>query len=97
MNSPKYAPEEPICAIATALAPAALGVVRCTGKNCIDLVSKVFSRPKALLQAQGNSLVYGWITSENQKIDEVMAKMEKGEYKEVKGEDIATKILGGIL
>ena len=29
------------------------------------------------------------------KIDEVMAKMEKGE--EVKGEDIATKILGGIL
>ena len=52
MNSPKYAPEEPICAIATALAPAALGVVRCTGKNCIDLVSKVFSRPKALLQAR---------------------------------------------
>ena len=29
------------------------------------------------------------------KIDEVMAKMEKGE--EVKGEDIAAKILGGIL
>lgn len=75
MNSPKYAPEEPICAIATALAPAALGVVRCTGKNCIDLVSKVFSRPKALLQAQGNSLVYGWITSENQKIDEVMVSV----------------------
>ena len=32
-----------------------------------------------------------------EKVDEVMAKMEKGEYKEVKGEDIATKILGGIL
>ena len=75
MNSPKYAPEEPICAIATALAPAALGIVRCSGKNCIELVSKVFSRPKALLEAQGNSLVYGWITSENQKIDEVMVSV----------------------
>ena len=38
-------------------------------------MSKVFSRPKALLQAQGNSLVYGWITSENQKIDEVMVSV----------------------
>lgn len=31
------------------------------------------------------------------KIDAALAKMEKGEYSEVKGEDIATKILGGIL
>lgn len=31
------------------------------------------------------------------KIDAALAKMEKGEYAEVKGEDIATKILGGIL
>ena len=31
------------------------------------------------------------------KIDAVMAKMEKGEIKEVKGDDIATKIMGGIL
>jgi len=30
------------------------------------------------------------------KINEVMAKMEKGDY-EVKGEDIASKIIGGIL
>jgi len=30
------------------------------------------------------------------KIDAVMAKMEKGDY-EVKGDDIASKIIGGIL
>ena len=61
MPNPKYAPEEPICAIATALAPAALGIVRCSGKNCVELVSHVFSRPKALREAAGNTLVYGWI------------------------------------
>lgn len=57
----KYTPEEPISSIATALAPAALGIVRVSGKNCIELVSKVFSRPKALLEAKGNTLIYGWI------------------------------------
>ena len=57
----QYTPEEPISSIATALAPAALGIVRVSGKGCIELVSKVFSRPKALLEAKGNTIVYGWI------------------------------------
>ena len=61
MTIGSYTPEEPISSIATALAPAALGIVRVSGKNCIQLVSKVFSRPKALLDAAGNTLVYGWI------------------------------------
>ena len=61
MDNTGYTPEEPIAAIATALAPAALGIVRTSGKGCIELISALFSRPKALLSAQGNSLVYGWI------------------------------------
>ncbi|MBR5645084.1 MAG: tRNA uridine-5-carboxymethylaminomethyl(34) synthesis GTPase MnmE [Treponema sp.] len=61
MKPDQYTPEEPISSIATALAPAALGIVRVSGKGCIELVSKVFSRPEALLKAAGNTLVYGWI------------------------------------
>lgn len=61
MTNLGYTPEEPIAAIATALAPGALGIVRASGKNCIELVSKLFSRPKALVEAKGNSLVYGWV------------------------------------
>ena len=67
MTQAQYTPEEPITSIATALAPAALGIVRVSGKNCIELVSKVFSRPKALLEAKGNTLVYGWIQTNNEK------------------------------
>ena len=59
----QYTPEEPISSIATALAPAALGIVRVSGKGCVELVSKVFSRPRALLEAPGNTIVYGWITT----------------------------------
>lgn len=76
MDNTGYTPEEPIAAIATALAPAALGIVRTSGKNCIALVANVFSRPQALLQAQGNSLVYGWILDANgNRIDEVMVSV----------------------
>ena len=73
MDTTGYTPEEPIAAIATALAPSALGIVRTSGKGCIELISRLFSRPQALLSAQGNSLVYGWMTdTEKNRIDEVM-------------------------
>ncbi|MCR4580081.1 MAG: tRNA uridine-5-carboxymethylaminomethyl(34) synthesis GTPase MnmE [Treponema sp.] len=65
MTPAQYTPEEPISSIATALAPAALAIVRTSGKGCIELVSKVFSRPKALLEAAGNTLVYGWIVDKD--------------------------------
>lgn len=91
----QYTPEEPISSIATALAPAALGIVRVSGKNCIELISKVFSRPKALLEAAGNTLVYGWIQdaasqNEGEKIriyDEVMLGVYRGP-KSFTGEDM---------
>lgn len=79
MTNLGYTPEEPIAAIATALAPGALGVIRCSGKNCIELFSKVFSRPKALLEAKGYSIVYGWILNTSsetrQRIDEVLVSV----------------------
>lgn len=87
MSNVKYAPEEPIAAIATALAPAALGIVRCSGKNCIELVSAVFSRPNALRAASGNTLVYGWIISGGAKIDEVMVNVYRAP-KSFTGEDM---------
>ena len=75
MTNLGYTPEEPIAAIATALAPAALGIVRASGKNCVELVSKIFSRPKALLESGGNSIVYGWIVDGGAKIDEVLVSV----------------------
>lgn len=87
MTPSQYAPEEPISSIATALAPAALGIVRVSGTGCIELVSKIFSRPKALLEAPGNTLVYGWIVDQGQKIDEVMLSVYRAP-KSFTGEDM---------
>jgi len=87
MTQNQYSPEEPITSIATALAPAALGIIRVSGKNSIELISKVFSRPKALMQASGNTLVYGWILDGNSKIDEVMLSVYRAP-KSFTGEDM---------
>lgn len=90
MTNLGYTADEPIAAIATPLSPGAIGIVRTSGKNCIDLVSKIFSRPKSLLSAQGNTLVYGWICEpENhlKKIDEVMLGVYRAP-KSFTGEDM---------
>lgn len=67
-----YTLDDEIAAIATALAPAALGIVRTSGARSLELISRFFSRPNALLQAQGHTLVYGWIHDEGVKVDEVV-------------------------
>ena len=70
-----YTPDEPIAAIATALAPSALSIIRLSGKDCIELLSRVFSRPSALKEAQGNTIVYGWIVDGATRIDEVLVSV----------------------
>lgn len=88
MDNTSYTPEEPIAAIATALAPSALGIIRMSGKNSIELLSKLFSRPKALLEAAGNTIVYGWIKDGEKRIDEVLVSVFRAP-KSFTGEDMA--------
>ncbi|MCF0241096.1 MAG: tRNA uridine-5-carboxymethylaminomethyl(34) synthesis GTPase MnmE [Treponema sp.] len=87
MNNSQYTPEVPISSIATALAPAALGIVRVSGKDCIELVSRLFSSPKRLLSAPGNTIVYGWIKDGENTIDEVMCAVYRAP-KSFTGEDM---------
>lgn len=83
-----YSPNDPIAAIATALSPAAIGMVRTSGAGSVEMVSSVFSRPKALLQAAGNTIVHGWIIddeivsgrSTRERIDEVMVSVYRAPH-----------------
>ena len=93
MDNTGYTPEEPIAAVATALAPAALGIIRVSGKNSIQLLSKIFSRPKALNEAAGNTIVYGWIVERSQdqnaaRVDEVLVSVFRAP-KSFTGEEMA--------
>ena len=74
-NAVRNVMSDPIAAIATALAPAALGIVRTSGKGSLEIVSGIFSRPEALLNAPSHSLVHGWILEcgSGEPVDEVVA------------------------
>lgn len=71
-----YSPEEPIAAIATALSPSAIAVVRVSGGGSVERVSRIFSNPKKLNSAAGNTIVHGWIQDlDERKIDEVLVSV----------------------
>ncbi len=93
MNDTPYVPGEPIAAVATALYPAALGIVRVSGTGCLELLGRLFSRPRTLMSAAGNTVLYGWITDPSKpepgnRIDETMIAVYRAP-KSFTGEDMA--------
>ena len=83
----RYAIDEPIAAIATALGPSALAAIRTSGKECIELTSRLFSRSEDLKQASGGTHMHGWIIDGGKKIDEVVAAVYRAP-KSFTGEDM---------
>ena len=73
-----------------------MGIVRTSGKGAIDLASAIFSKPEKLKEAQGNSILHGWILDPESKkeIDEVTACVYR-EPKSFTGEDSVEFICHG--
>lgn len=96
MQIGKYALDDPIAAIATALSPAALGIVRTSGKGAINIASAIFSKPEKLKEAQGNTILHGWVLDPESKkeIDEVTVCVYR-EPKSFTGEDSVEFICHG--
>lgn len=97
MKPSEYALNDPIAAIATALVPSALGIVRASGKGAIELAAKCFSRPERLIEAEGNTLVHGWVLGpeaegSRERVDEVMVAVYRAP-KSFTGED-SVEIIG---
>lgn len=59
MEELPYDTEDRICALATPWAPSALAVIRTTGKGCVAAFAPFFSRPRALAQAPGHTVLHG--------------------------------------
>jgi tRNA modification GTPase len=71
-----------------------LGIVRTSGSGTLEQLSKIFSRPKALLEAQGHTLVYGWIVDTGNRIDEVLIAVYRAP-RSFTGEEMAEIICHG--
>ncbi len=73
MRDLPYDTDDLICALATPWSASALAVIRTSGKGSVEAVSRFFSRPKALLEATGNTVHHGNLqTSTGIVLDEVV-------------------------
>jgi len=76
-----------ICALATPTGIGAIGVIRISGKDCLQLISPIFS--KNLADKQSHSLHFGTISTKNSEIiDEVLISVFK-DGKSFTGEESA--------
>ena len=75
-----YTTDEPIYALATPYAPSAIAVVRTSGDDAIEMISRAFSGAKRLLSAQNATLVHGRLRdASGSDVDEVvLAVYRKG-------------------
>ncbi|MDR1898743.1 MAG: tRNA uridine-5-carboxymethylaminomethyl(34) synthesis GTPase MnmE [Treponema sp.] len=75
MDTPSYGDDRPIVARATSPAESALTLFRISGKDSIEKTASVFSRPRALREAPGHTVVRGWILNRGERIDEVLVSV----------------------
>jgi tRNA modification GTPase len=84
-----YGDDSPIAALATGAGETALAIIRTSGKNCLQLLASVFSNPKKLLSAPGNTIVLGWILSaSSERVDQVLVSVFRAP-RSFTGEDCA--------
>lgn len=62
-----------ICALSTPPGVGALAIIRLSGQGCIGLVENIFSKP--LSDKVSHTLHHGWISTEGEKIDDVVVAL----------------------
>lgn len=79
--------EPPIAALATALVPSAISVIRCSGQDSIELVGRLLRSADRLTGASGHTIHHGMLSRESgEVVDEVMVAVFRAP-KSYTGED----------
>ena len=65
-----------ICAIATSQGVGAIAIIRVSGPDSIDIVSKIY-KGKDLTKVDSHTINYGFIMDQDKKVDEVLVTVMK--------------------
>ena len=87
-----------IAAIATAMTPAGIGIIRISGNEALDVIDKIYvskSGNKKISQCQSHTIHYGFIYDGDEKIDEVMVLLMKAPNTYTREETIEIDCHGG--
>ncbi|MBE5830668.1 MAG: tRNA uridine-5-carboxymethylaminomethyl(34) synthesis GTPase MnmE [Butyrivibrio sp.] len=94
-----------ICAIATAMSDAGIGIIRVSGNDALDICDKIYCSSKMMHNLKShkpNSIVYGYICDDSkdeddQIVDEVMISYMKAPHSYTKEDVIEINSHGGML
>ena len=93
--------DDTICAIATAMSDAGIGIIRVSGKNAVTIVDKFYISAKKvhnLKEHLPNSIEYGFICDDQENIlDEVMISFMKAPHSYTREDVIEINTHGGMM
>ena len=88
-----------IAAIATAMTPSGIGIVRISGDECLSIIDKIYrsrSGKKKISECESHTIHYGFIYDEEEQIDEVMVLLMKGPNSYTREDTIEIDCHGGV-
>ena len=86
--------EDTIVAISTSVGEGAISIIRLSGHDALNIASKVFT--KDLTKVDSHTIHYGFITSKNEKIDEVLVSVMKAPKTFTREDIVEINCHGGI-
>ncbi len=92
--------EDTIAAIATAMAPSGIGIVRVSGPDAVEIADRVYRSKggkKKLSQVPSHTIHYGFIVDDEKVIDEVMVLIMRGPNSYTKEDSVEIDCHGGPL
>lgn len=92
--------EDTIAAIATALSPSGIGIVRISGPEAFSVAGKIYRSPKGekqLEKVKSHTIHYGFILDEGEIVDEVMVMAMRGPRSYTGEDTVEIDCHGGLL
>lgn len=86
--------EDTIVAISTSVGEGAISIIRLSGHDALNIASKVFT--KDLTKVDSHTIHYGFVTSNNEKIDEVLVSVMKAPKTFTREDIVEINCHGGI-
>jgi tRNA modification GTPase len=91
--------EDTIAAVATAMAPSGIGIVRISGKEAFSVADRLYrgKNGKKLADQKANTIHYGWIEKDGQILDEVLVMLMRAPHSYTGEDTVEIDCHGGVL
>lgn len=86
-----------IAAIATALSPGGIGVIRVSGDEALTIVDKIFKGRKSLCDADTHTINFGYIYDKEEPVDQVLCMIMKAPHSYTGENVVEIQCHGGVL